>query len=227
VTSALTDLLPYTIIAAEQSVTREDFSEAQRLTALIERTDAHAPALPRLKQSIANAQTAASKRTAEETAKAQQQARQQEEQRQSQQRAEQQRAAEAIAKQQEADRTKAATTTAAPPPVQQPAIVQQPASAPQQSAPPPQQAAVAASTALQVISQPQPHYPADAWRTGTSGEVIVELTVGTDGSVTNARVVRSTPARVFDREAVNAARRWKFAPISEPVTTRRTITFNP
>jgi protein TonB len=40
-------------------------------------------------------------------------------------------------------------------------------------------------------------------------------------------VVRATPARVFDREAVNAAKRWKFQPVSEPVTTRRTIGFNP
>ncbi|HZV38299.1 MAG TPA: energy transducer TonB, partial [Pseudoxanthomonas sp.] len=69
--------------------------------------------------------------------------------------------------------------------------------------------------------------PADALRAGTSGEVLVEFTVGTDGSVTSARVVRSTPPRVFDREAVNAAKRWKFAPISAPTTTRRTINFNP
>ena len=48
-----------------------------------------------------------------------------------------------------------------------------------------------------------------------------------DGSVTNARVVRATPARVFDREALNAVRRWRFEPLDAPVTTRRTIGFNP
>ena len=37
VKSALTDLQPYTLIAAEQSLAREDFPEAQRLVALIEK----------------------------------------------------------------------------------------------------------------------------------------------------------------------------------------------
>ncbi len=37
VKSALTDLLPYTLIAAEQHLGREDFTEAQRLVALIEK----------------------------------------------------------------------------------------------------------------------------------------------------------------------------------------------
>jgi protein TonB len=57
--------------------------------------------------------------------------------------------------------------------------------------------------------------------------VLVEITVGTDGAVTNARVVRATPARVFDREALNAVRRWRFEPVDAPVTTRRTIGFSP
>jgi protein TonB len=219
VTSALSDLLPYTIIAAEQNIAHEDFSEAQRLITLIERTDSHAPALPRLKQSIASGQVAAGKRIAEEAAKAQQ-VRQQEQQRQAQQAEQQRKAAEAPAAQQlEATKAKAVV----PPPAEP---VAQPA--PVRPAPPPPQAAAAPATpVLQAISMPQPHYPAEAYRAGTSGEVVVELTVGTDGSVTNARVVRATPIRVFDRDALNAIRRWKFAPISEPVTTRRTITFSP
>ena len=39
VTSALTDLMPYTLIAAEQSIAREEFTEAQRLSAIIEKAD--------------------------------------------------------------------------------------------------------------------------------------------------------------------------------------------
>ncbi|TQD45706.1 energy transducer TonB, partial [Marilutibacter aestuarii] len=76
-------------------------------------------------------------------------------------------------------------------------------------------------------STPAPRFPAAAMRSRTSGEVQVEFTVGTDGSVTSARVVRSEPARVFDREAVAAVREWRFQPIANPVTTRRTIGFNP
>ncbi|WP_157722907.1 energy transducer TonB, partial [Stenotrophomonas pictorum] len=68
---------------------------------------------------------------------------------------------------------------------------------------------------------------ADALRSGTSGEVLVEISVGTDGSVTDARVLRSNPPRVFDREALNAVRRWKFEPIASPTTTRRTLAFTP
>ena len=45
--------------------------------------------------------------------------------------------------------------------------------------------------------------------------------------MTNARVVRATPARVFDREALNAVRRWRFEPLDAPVTTRRTLAFSP
>ncbi|HEY5971491.1 MAG TPA: energy transducer TonB, partial [Pseudoxanthomonas sp.] len=100
------------------------------------------------------------------------------------------------------------------------------AAAPPPAAPPPARPAAAAA-ALRVVSAPSPRYPPEALRAGTSGEVLVEITVGTDGSVTNARVVRATPPRIFDREALNAVRRWKFEPIDASTTTRRTIAFNP
>ena len=77
------------------------------------------------------------------------------------------------------------------------------------------------------ISTPAPRYPPEALRAGTSGEVLVEITVGTDGSVTSSRVLRANPARVFDREALNATKRWKFEPVAAPVTTRRTLSFSP
>jgi len=80
---------------------------------------------------------------------------------------------------------------------------------------------------LRQISQAQPRYPAEAARRQQSGEVQVEFTVGTDGSVTTARVVGSNPPRVFDREALAAVKKWRFQPVNAPVTTRRTISFNP
>ncbi len=229
VTSALTDLLPYTVIAAEQSITREDFVEAQRLSALIEKTDAKAPALPRLKQSIVAAEQAVAARTvanearqqAEVQAKAQEQQRlaqqqqeeaaaavlaQQQQQQQAQEAARQQAERQAAAQREAEERAQreAAARTAAATPARPPAAAQ-----------------------LRAISTPAPRYPPEALRAGTSGEVLVELTVGTDGSVTAARVVRAEPARIFDREALNSVRRWKFEPVDAPVTTRRTIAFNP
>jgi len=233
VASALTDLLPYTLIAAEQSIAREEFTEAQRLYALIEKTDAKAPALPRLKQSIASAQEAVTRRAETETRTAEQDRVRQEEQRRLAQQAEQQRATEAaaaqqVAAQQEAARQEAERQAAAQ--RERDAAAARAAAAtppaPAATTPAPAAAAVPAAT-LRAVSTPSPRYPPDALRAGTSGEVLVEITVGTDGSVTAARVVRSNPARVFDREAINAVRRWKFEPVPAPVTTRRTIGFNP
>ncbi|WP_041500588.1 energy transducer TonB, partial [Xanthomonas sacchari] len=88
-------------------------------------------------------------------------------------------------------------------------------------------ASAATAQTLRPISTPAPRYPPEALRSGTAGEVLVEITVGTDGAVTNARVLRSTPPRVFDREALNATKRWRFEPVSAPITTRRTLAFNP
>ena len=232
VASALTDLMPYTLIATEQSIGREDFAEAQRLSALLEKADPRAPALPRLKQTIAAAQLAVTARA--ETDKTKEvtdaEAKALETKRLAQQAEQQRVAAEALATQQqqdaarkaEADRVAAAQREAA-------AAAQREAAARTTTPAPATPAAAArpAANALRVVSSPSPRYPPEALRAGTSGEVLLEITVGTDGSVTNARVVRATPPRVFDREALNAVRRWKFEPIDAPTTTRRTLAFNP
>ena len=235
VSSALTDLMPYTLIATEQSINRDDFAEAQRLYALMEKTDPKAPALPRLKQSIADAQASLAQRTADATAKTEEDAKKQADlekqrladQQKAQQLAAQQLAAAAGRRRQgrggqgggrqgrRADKA-AADKAAADRAAAQRAAAQNP----------PAQAA-ATSNDLRPISTPSPRYPPEAYRDGTSGEVQVEFTVGTDGSVTSARVVRADPPRVFDREALSAVKRWKFQPVSSPVTSRRTIGFNP
>lgn len=232
VTSALTDLLPYTLIAAEQSIAREEFTEAQRLSAIIEKVDPKAPALPRLQQSIAASQQAVAQRAiANETkSKADEEARLREQQRLAQV-AEQQRAAEAVAAQQLAQQQEAARAEATrQQEAERQAAAQREAAeraAAATRAAAPAAASAASAQSLRAVSTPAPRYPPEALRSGTSGEVLVEITVGTDGSVTNARVVRANPARVFDREALNAVRRWKFEPVDSPVTTRRTIGFSP
>jgi protein TonB len=234
IASALTDLLPYALIATEQSISRDDFTEAQRLYALMEKADPQAPALPRLKQSIADGQATLAKRTADAASKTEEDAKRQadlEKQRLADQQKAQQAAAQQLATQQAADQQAAAqraaderaaaqraAAAAAQRPATQPAATQAP-STPSQPA--------AASTDLRAISTPSPRFPPEAYRAGTKGEVQVEFTVGTNGAVTSARVVRSTPARVFDREALNAVKRWRFQPVASPVTTRRTIGFDP
>ena len=222
VSSALTDLMPYTVIAAEQAVGREQFDEAQRLVALIEKADKTAPALPRIKQSITNSQQAVAQRSEAEAAraKAEVEARAQAQQQQlAQQQAAEAEAARRLAAEAEAARQAAAEREAA---AAREAAARQAAA--QQAATP---APAPAQRNLRPISMASPRYPPDALRAGTSGEVLVEFTVGTDGSVTDARVLRANPARTFDREALNAVRRWRFEPVDAPVTTRRTVAFNP
>ena len=231
VASALTDLMPYALIATEQSIQREDFVEAQRLYALMEKTDYQAPALPRLKKTIADAQTAVATRTQQEQLRTEEDAKKKadlEKTRLAQQQAEQQKAAQQLAAQQakdEADRKATADREAAAAREAQ----QRPAQAPaQQAAAPAAPArATASASGLRAVSTPAPRYPAEAARRQVSGEVQVEITVGTDGSVTSARVVDANPPRLFDREALAAVKRWKFEPLDAPVTTRRTINFKP
>lgn len=230
VASALTDLLPMTVIAIEQSVAREDFAEAQRLTALLEKADGQHPALARLKTSITEGQAAAARRAEQEKLTAEEEARRQQEierQRQLAQQQQQQQAAQELAAQQEAERRAAEQRAAEQRAAEQRAAEQR--AAEQRAAQQQQAARPAAATAadLRPISTPAPRYPPEALRAGQSGEVMVEFTVAADGTVSNARVVRSNPPRVFDREAVNAVRRWRFQPLGSEVTTRRTISFNP
>jgi protein TonB len=230
VASALTDLLPYAVIATEQSIGREDFAEAQRLVALVEKTDPNAPALPRLKASITSQQQAAAQKAEQQKAQADADAKKAEldKQRQAeQQKAQQQAAAQLAAQQaaaaQAAEQQRQADQRAADQRAAQQRAAQPAASPASQPAAP----AAAASTELRAISTPAPKYPPDAYRAGTSGEVQVEFTVGPDGAVSSARVVRANPPRVFDREALAAVKRWRFQPVGAPVTTRRTISFNP
>lgn len=241
VASALTDLLPMTVIAIEQSITREDFAEAQRLSALLEKADAQHPALARLKTSITTQQQLATKRAEEQKLSAEDEAKrlaELEKQRLEDQKRQQEAAAKQLAAQQSTQTQQAAADRRA---AEQRAAEQQAAEraaaaqrateqreAEQRAAQARTAAAQpAAATELRALSTPAPRFPPEAMRAGQSGEVQVEFTVAPDGSVGNVRVVRSTPARVFDREAVAAVKRWRFQPVDAPVTTRRTIGFNP
>ena len=223
VSSALTDLMPYAVIATEQSIARDDFAEAQRLIGLMEKTDKAAPALPRLKQSLGDSQASFAQRQQqqqvdaeaekvrlakleEDRKKEQEQAQREAAQKLAQQQADAARQAEAqrqaeAARQAEAQRQAAARAAATP--------------------------ATATANDLRPISTPPPKYPVEALRANQSGDVLVEFTVATDGSVSSARVVRANPPRVFDREAVAAVKRWRFQPVGNEVTTRRTIGFKP
>ncbi len=248
--SALTDLLPMTVIATEQGITREDFAEAKRLAALIEKADAQHPALSRLKSAIASSETAAIKRvedqklTAEEEAKRQEEIvkKREEDQRKQQELQRQQAAAAgqvppaaaatqpapaaAAAAAAEAERQRVAAAEAER---QRQAAAAAEQQRQQQAAAQAAAPARTASSELRPISNPGPRYPQTAQRAGAAGSVQVEFTVNTDGSVGNVRAVSSDGPRQyqreFEREALAAVKRWRFQPVAEATTTRRTIAF--
>jgi protein TonB len=98
------------------------------------------------------------------------------------------------------------------------------------AAPPPTPEPVGETRDVQVVTPPRPAYPPAAARNRQDGWVEVEFTVGADGSVQNAKVVGSNPARVFDREAVRAIELAKFQPKLDKgqavaATLRRRIEF--
>ncbi|WDS35162.1 energy transducer TonB [Pseudoxanthomonas sp.] len=232
-TSALTDLMPYTVIAAEQSISRKDFEEAKRLQALITKADPKAPALPRLSQAITSGEKLVAQQTTDEAskAKAAADAKTKETQRVAEQAAQQKQAADALAAQQRAEAARAESARAAaadtPPAPRPAAAVERPAPVAEAPAPRPAAPAAASSGERRLLSAPPPRYPMDALRANTSGQVVVEITIGGDGDVTNARVVEANPPRLFDRAALTAVKRWKFEPTGGISTTRRTIAFNP
>lgn len=223
--SALMDLQPYAVIAAEQALGREDFVEAERLRSLIAAADPQAPSLARIGEAIAKGKEAVALRLTADATKTADQAKADE--------------AARLKAEQEAKLAKAAPTplpaAAAPRPVET-----APTPAPQAASPPPPPVAAAAppprptpaapapargGSELVPISTPQPIYPPEAQRSGTAGEVVVSFTVNSDGSVSNIDVVSARPRGVFERNVQAAVRRWKFQPISGSQTVTRTFNF--
>jgi protein TonB len=68
------------------------------------------------------------------------------------------------------------------------------------------------SREAQIVKSYPPQYPQAALRKREEGWVEVEFTVTAEGSVANAHVVDSQPARIFDRAALEAVARWSFSP---------------
>lgn len=77
------------------------------------------------------------------------------------------------------------------------------------------------------IKDVKPVYPALAQSARVSGTVVIEATIGTDGKVTDAKVVRSIP--LLDQAALDAVRQWEYLPTmlnGVPVPVVVTVTIN-
>lgn len=210
--TALAELQPYVLIAAEQAIARSDAAEAVRLRGLIERIDARAPALPRLRTGIAALQR-------EQAAQA----------------------TIAALETPPPSVTVAPRPTAVPPPpvvASEPAPASVIASATVRAAPPPAPAVVEAPSPLpttaraepvirtpRLVQDAQPRYPLPALRARIEGQAEVAFTIQPDGRVRDVRLLSSTPAGLFDASALAVAQRWRFEPSGQAHASQRTVRF--
>lgn len=220
VATALLELLPYALIGSEQAVGRQDFIEARRLLGLIEQADPRAPALSRLRDSIAAAESAAALRVIAEAEAAKL--------REQQQIAADQGAAELAQQQLAAAVSAAAPAAAAVGPAQPPPAAPAPvaaAPAARTTVPAVTSATTSATVLPQLLSAPPPRYPLMALRRKLEGDVRVEITIQPDGSVAAPRVVSADPPGLFDEAALVAAKRWRYEASGRSVTTTQVLRF--
>lgn len=77
------------------------------------------------------------------------------------------------------------------------------------------------------IHDAAPVYPAIAQSARISGVVIIQATIGVDGAVIDATVLRSVP--LLDQAALEAVRQWRYTPSrlnGQPVAVVMTVTVN-
>ena len=77
------------------------------------------------------------------------------------------------------------------------------------------------------VKDVKPVYPAIAQSARVAGAVTIEATIGEDGKVVDARVVRSVP--LLDQAALDAVRQWEYMPSllnGVPVPVLVTVTIN-
>ena len=72
-----------------------------------------------------------------------------------------------------------------------------------------------------------PVYPEDAKAAGIEGIVVLDVVIGENGSVIEARVIRSIPE--LDQAAIDAVLQWQYEPTllnGEPVEVECNVTIN-
>lgn len=212
--AALAELQPYVLIAAEQAIAHGDAREAARLQSMIERIDAQAPALPRLRAEVTTLlreQAAHVAIAAEPSPTA---------------------APAAMAARVAAPSVPASplatvvSTVPEPPPAALPPpapmaleetkLASVPAAAPR----------VAKDAHVpRLVRDAQPRYPLPALRARIEGQAEVAFTVQPDGSVRDVRLLSSTPAGMFDASALAVAQRWRFEATGQAHASSRTVRF--
>jgi TonB family protein len=81
--------------------------------------------------------------------------------------------------------------------------------------------------ASKITYQPQPIYPAEARQAGTEGSVLLNVTIGKDGSVTDVQTVEGNS--VLAQAAMKAVMNWKYQPTllnDKPAEVKTQVTVN-
>jgi protein TonB len=205
---ALRELFPFATGAAEDQINQGNFDEANRIIELLAKADPSNYSLTILRSKLDAKKTLTEREQAQAAA-----------------------AATAAASKPAAtapEATAAAPAITPPAPVASTPAVTEPAAP--TAAPPPAVAATGETRDAEPIKAPAPQYPVAAVRNHQQGWVEVQFTVGTDGKVSAATVVDSTPPHVFDQAALTAVRQASYRPRldnGKPVTAtlRRRIEF--
>lgn len=224
---ALNDLYGIAVSSAEQAIAAGDFEDAERLAGLLSQSNPNSFTVVNLRQRIERGQAAIAAAEA----------------------AQQQRETQAQQAPDPAAAPPSTTAASVPEPASDLASVTSPtttqpsasaaASQPSSStgAPPTTtpartttttpaatlQPVVPAVREARLLSRVDPEYPREAMRGRQQGWVEVEFTIGSNGTVSDARVVASRPSRIFDRAATRAVQEWRFEPRMEngqPVASR-------
>jgi len=217
----LRELFPFAIGVVEQAINRGDVDEAGRVIDLLARADSNNYSLTILRSKLDTRRRQVERETAAAAAAAAQAA------------APAPARTEPAAPASRSEPPAPAATRPAPAPesaVSPPPAPAPPPVAPAVATPAPASAPVGESRDAGIVSSAAPEYPVRAYRDRQEGWVEVEFTVAPDGSPGGIRVVRSSQARVFDREAIQAIQRSTFRPrlengVAVSSTLRRRIEF--
>ena len=76
-----------------------------------------------------------------------------------------------------------------------------------------------------LIVKVEAYYPPDLRRVRIGGTVRLELTVSAHGTVDNVTILGGNP--ILAQSAVNAVKKWKYAPADSQTTVRVSVDFDP
>ena len=76
-----------------------------------------------------------------------------------------------------------------------------------------QAASYVSANSLTRTSYVAPEFPIDARQRGIVGWVDLQFVVNTDGSVGELTIVGAQPVGIFEQAALDAVRRWHYAPV--------------